>query len=215
MIKSRQHLRRSQRVTASKACDIISEGFSTPADSEDHHQPVDKRQKTSSVVDNATANARPASRRRRGKLQDLPEMPLDILFEIFEYLFPLDILRLARTSKALRDVLLRRSARSIWRATFHNLPIQSPPRPEDLTEPRWASLLFDTHCSVSLFRCISFPPTQYVVCSVSFAQALSSLWFCGCSAFGAARSASTQSFVTGTQSHSILVYVDVYNFTNI
>lgn len=58
--------------------------------------------------------------------QDLLQMPLDILFEVFGHLLPLDALNLARTPKALRNVVMHRSAVSIWKAAFSNLSVSLP-----------------------------------------------------------------------------------------
>lgn len=73
---------------------------------------------------------------------------LTVLWQIFGHLAPLDILRLARTTKELRDVLMRRSVRSVWKLSFEG--IDFPPCPDDLTEPQYAHLAFDNHCHVSL-----------------------------------------------------------------
>ncbi|KAJ8519714.1 hypothetical protein ONZ45_g3364 [Pleurotus djamor] len=85
--------------------------------------------------------------RVKGKLSNLPQMPLDILFEIFGYLDPLDVLRLARTTKAFRSVLMTRSATSLWKTAFENTP-DVPQKPEGLAEPSWANFLFTTNCYV-------------------------------------------------------------------
>lgn len=188
MSTSSQSIRRSLRISTSKpsttqSCPTIQ--GSQQLDATDFNdQPLRKHRKT--LINNA--GDKPTHKSRRGKLQDLPNMPLDILFDIFGHLLPLDVLRLARTSKALRNVVMRRSARSIWRTAFFNLPVLPPPRPDDLTEPGWASLLFDTHCSVSLFRFIPYLRTLNASSSCrSSARDLASPWFHGCSAFAAAR----------------------------
>jgi hypothetical protein len=93
----------------------------------------------------------------------LPEMPVDILLEvryqqpnplcslsyqIFSLLNPLDIVRLARTTKALRRILMSHSAIAVWKAAltrepeFHNMPT-------DMNEPQWANLAFSNHCHAS------------------------------------------------------------------
>ncbi|KDQ60883.1 hypothetical protein JAAARDRAFT_31885 [Jaapia argillacea MUCL 33604] len=84
-------------------------------------------------------------RRRGAKLSQLPDMPLDILFEIFSNLTPYDLLRLSRATKALRDILLRPSAKSIWIDAFAGVQ-GLPPCPPDLTEPQYAHLAFDIFC---------------------------------------------------------------------
>ncbi|KAF9466241.1 hypothetical protein BDZ94DRAFT_1251484 [Collybia nuda] len=81
----------------------------------------------------------------RGTLEGLIGMPLDVLFEIFGHLNPLDVLYLARTTKPLRDVLMRRSAMSVWKRALANVN-GLPECPSDLAEPQWASLVFDTLC---------------------------------------------------------------------
>ncbi|THU96056.1 hypothetical protein K435DRAFT_665199 [Dendrothele bispora CBS 962.96] len=86
-------------------------------------------------------------RGKRGILQKVKEMPLDILFEIFSYLEPLDILQLSRTSYELRDLLMHRSSASVWRAARSNV-VGLPPLPFDLDEPQYANLAFDSYCHV-------------------------------------------------------------------
>ena len=97
---------------------------------------------------------------------DFREMPLDILYEvsdsplitamtlwndaqIFGHLRPYDLLRLARTTKALRNILLRRSAKSVWKDALANIE-GLPVCPDDLNEPQFASLAFDPFCHVRL-----------------------------------------------------------------
>ncbi|KAJ7905820.1 hypothetical protein B0H14DRAFT_3420979 [Mycena olivaceomarginata] len=97
----------------------------------------------------STSTAQTSATRRfrgRGQLKMLPEMPLDILFEIFGRLDPPDVLRLARTTKDLRNVLMSRSARSIWKSAFLNDP-DLPGLPEGLNEPQYANLAFSPHCN--------------------------------------------------------------------
>ncbi|KAJ7087747.1 hypothetical protein C8R44DRAFT_893003 [Mycena epipterygia] len=97
---------------------------------------------TSTAVATVTPTRRP---RGRGQLKMLPEMPLDILFEIFSCLEPPDVLRLSRTTKDLRHLLMSRSAISIWKSAFLNDP-DLPGVPEGLNEPQYANLAFSPHC---------------------------------------------------------------------
>ncbi|KAJ7632883.1 hypothetical protein FB45DRAFT_913789 [Roridomyces roridus] len=87
-----------------------------------------------------STNASPSKRRKpttasssriRGQLKMLPEMPLDILLEIFSQLEPPDV--------------LRAPAISIWRSAFLNDP-DLPAIPQGLTEPQYANLAFSQHC---------------------------------------------------------------------
>ncbi|KAE9405936.1 hypothetical protein BT96DRAFT_1015197 [Gymnopus androsaceus JB14] len=48
------------------------------------------------------------------------DAPVEIFLEVFTHLDPGDLLRLARTSKNLRDMLMSKSSESIWRATRLN-----------------------------------------------------------------------------------------------
>lgn len=113
-----------------------------------------KRSKTSAIEYN-DSKAKKTRKTRGGKLRDLPGMPLDILFEIFGHLLPRDVLHLSRATKSLRNILMRRSAVSIWKNAFSNLRIKPPSRPSDMTEPQWTSFLFDSYCQVSPIPWIS------------------------------------------------------------
>ena len=107
-------------------------------------------------------------RGRRGSLQDLPQMPLDVLymvcftfepsytlftlysFQILSLLDPLDLLHLARTSKDFRNLLMSRSSISLWKVARLNIE-GLPDCPPYLSEPAYANLAFDAHCHVRIF----------------------------------------------------------------
>ncbi|KAJ3886700.1 hypothetical protein GG344DRAFT_81454 [Lentinula edodes] len=88
----------------------------------------------------------------RGKLGLLEKLardvPLDIMFEIFCYLEPNDLINLARTTRDLRGILMSKSSELIWRTARSNLD-GLPPLPKDLSEPQYADLLFCTHCYIN------------------------------------------------------------------
>ncbi|KAI0077476.1 hypothetical protein K474DRAFT_1661749 [Panus rudis PR-1116 ss-1] len=84
-------------------------------------------------------------RGKRGGLQEFPNMPLDIVFEVLVRLQPADLLSLSRTSKAFRVLLMSRSAILYWKGARRNVP-GLPECPEDMSEPAYASLVFDTRC---------------------------------------------------------------------
>jgi len=101
-------------------------------------------------------------RLKRGLLDILPFLPLDILCEvgiphyhtrylvtivpqIFCFLHPADLLALARTSKAFHRFLLKRSAAFIWRSTRRNVD-SLPEPPSDMNEVQYASLVFGSGC---------------------------------------------------------------------
>lgn len=70
--------------------------------------------------------------------------------QILFYLEPLNLLQLARASKIFRSILFSRSSKHLWVVARRNVLYLSPPEcPSDLSEPAYASLLFDTHCMVS------------------------------------------------------------------
>ncbi|KAF9014654.1 hypothetical protein BDZ89DRAFT_1131829 [Hymenopellis radicata] len=99
-----------------------------------------KRTKTSAAVE--FSDRRP---RRRGNLSKLTETPLDVLFEIFSYLELFDLLRMSRTTKDLRTLLMRKETAFVWERA--RLGMEGlPPMIEGLNEPQYANLLFDNHC---------------------------------------------------------------------
>ncbi|KAJ3805165.1 hypothetical protein F5876DRAFT_82097 [Lentinula aff. lateritia] len=87
-------------------------------------------------------------RGRLGLLEKLAkDVPLDVILEIFCYLEPGDLLRLARTSRDLRDILMSKSSESIWRISRETMK-DLPPLPDDLNEPQYAHLLFEPYCHI-------------------------------------------------------------------
>ncbi|KAK0486349.1 hypothetical protein IW261DRAFT_1455036 [Armillaria novae-zelandiae] len=72
---------------------------------------------------------------------------------IFSKLDPLDLLRLSRTTKGFRALLLQRSSTFVWKRARQNTE-GLPPLPEDLSEPKFAHLAFDGHCD----NCLRYTP---------------------------------------------------------
>ncbi|KAI0044442.1 hypothetical protein FA95DRAFT_1608546 [Auriscalpium vulgare] len=93
--------------------------------------------------------AKGTTRGKRGRLSALPSLPLDILYEIFGNLPPGGLLQLARTTKAFRQMLLARRSLFLWKCSFSRVP-DAPPRPDDMSIPAWANLLFG---GTSCFTC--------------------------------------------------------------
>ncbi|KAJ3513621.1 hypothetical protein NLJ89_g2851 [Agrocybe chaxingu] len=102
-------------------------------------------------------------RAKAGPLKHFVDLPLDVVYEvggilraggkanghwsqIVSHLKPLDLLNLSRSSKGFRDFFLSRSSAALWRTVLHRLGGGIPPCPHDLTEPQYASLLFDKFC---------------------------------------------------------------------
>ncbi|CAA7265272.1 unnamed protein product [Cyclocybe aegerita] len=81
----------------------------------------------------------------RGLLKDMVDMPMDILYEIFGQLNPIDLLHLARTTKALRGILMSRSSMSVWKEARSNVT-GLPDCPDDLSEPQYAELAMGKCC---------------------------------------------------------------------
>ncbi|KAJ7087793.1 hypothetical protein C8R44DRAFT_893043 [Mycena epipterygia] len=81
-----------------------------------------------------------------------PALPLDILFEIFSLLHPLDLLYLTRTTKPFRRFLLNSSNAAIWRAAFAtSIKEGGPPGcPTYMCEPAWARVAFEKTCHICL-----------------------------------------------------------------
>ncbi|KIJ10792.1 hypothetical protein PAXINDRAFT_42323, partial [Paxillus involutus ATCC 200175] len=86
--------------------------------------------------------------KRHGKLEMLPELNLDVLFHIFTFLRPMDLLNLARTTKAFRRLLMRKSLAFVWAAARKQTEQDFPDCPPDLSEPQYANLAFYPHCHV-------------------------------------------------------------------
>ncbi|KAF8996655.1 hypothetical protein BDQ17DRAFT_1429610 [Cyathus striatus] len=105
---------------------------------------------TGSMQKKGTLSGKKA-RGKRGVLKQLPEMPLDVLFEIFGQLHPLDLVHLTRTTKTLRSILLEESARGVWRQARVNV-VDLPECPKDLSELDYTSLIFESHCQNCLSR---------------------------------------------------------------
>ncbi|KLO18512.1 hypothetical protein SCHPADRAFT_925128 [Schizopora paradoxa] len=96
-------------------------------------------------ADSGELYGKPRRSKSSGKLALLLEMPIEIFTEIACYMTPLDLLNLARTSIGLRELLMSKSSKRIWEAVrlIHNIP----ECPEDLSEPRYADLLYGKGCS--------------------------------------------------------------------
>lgn len=112
-------------------------------------------------------------RLKRGSLDILPSLPLDILCEvrlsryhaqclvtiplqIFCFLHPADLLVLARTSKAFRRFLLKTSTAFIWKSARRNVD-GLPEPPSDINELQYASLVFGFTCHYQVLQIYTIP----------------------------------------------------------
>ncbi|KII94069.1 hypothetical protein PLICRDRAFT_36305 [Plicaturopsis crispa FD-325 SS-3] len=111
--------------------------------------PPRKRQKMKVTDDAEKIIAAKNIRISRGKLAKMTDMPMDILFDIFGHLHPLDLLHLCRTTKLLRSIIMHRSSRSIWKAALATVE-GLPGCPPDLQEPEYTRLAFDPRCHYCL-----------------------------------------------------------------
>ncbi|KIK59027.1 hypothetical protein GYMLUDRAFT_245475 [Collybiopsis luxurians FD-317 M1] len=157
--------RRSRRIQekekiASSAGEASSRGLKRYREEDDEEEEEDDRRrrqadahKDRSVVKRGNKRQRMPEqfrkvRGKRGLLERLAkDVPLDVILEIFAYLDPGDLLRLARTSKDLRGILMSKTSESIWRTARENVE-GLPPCPPDLNEPQYAHLAFESYCHV-------------------------------------------------------------------
>lgn len=146
--------RRSKRLKAQSR--IVNTGEVSDNDSDQWSASEDQPRKKISAnprkrkLDNGKSSKSMAEafrkvRGKRGALKHLTEAPLDVLFEIFGKLNPIDLLYLARTTKALRNILMRTSARFIWKQALANIK-GLPDCPTDLNEPQYTNLVFGKNC---------------------------------------------------------------------
>ena len=99
--------------------------------------------------------------RETARLSMLPDMPLDILYEvrkslvyhhplirrgsqIFSLVHPRDLMWISWTSKILDEFLTTKSSRHVWQASFGTIPKNEnpPPCPSAITEMAYANLLY-------------------------------------------------------------------------
>ncbi|KIY67615.1 hypothetical protein CYLTODRAFT_287559 [Cylindrobasidium torrendii FP15055 ss-10] len=128
-----------------KKVDAVNEDTT---DSQSKNKKAVSKTKHKETVDNSNVASREAVRRsrgRRGFLSTIIELPRDIIIEIFSRLHPGDLLSLARTSKDFRSIMLGDAAEYIWRTCRSKVP-SLPPPPCGMSEPAYASLVFDTFC---------------------------------------------------------------------
>ncbi|KAF8602457.1 hypothetical protein BDV93DRAFT_194019 [Ceratobasidium sp. AG-I] len=73
-------------------------------------------------------------------------LPIDILAEIAPFIQPGDLLALARCCKGLRETLMDSSTAHVWHSAESNVD-ELPRRPEDMSGPQYAALLFTKLCT--------------------------------------------------------------------
>ncbi|KAG6850403.1 hypothetical protein H0H93_013628 [Arthromyces matolae] len=139
--------RRSKRLRTAPQPDYGPDSDDDTPDSLDASFKSTSRAKSKNSTVSTIDKGKRTVRGRRGQLETVFQLPLDVLFEIFAQLTPLDLLNLSRTSKSLRDILMRRSSQYMWksaRAQVEGLP----DCPNDMSEPAYANLVFYPYCQV-------------------------------------------------------------------
>lgn len=147
---------------------------------QEHSRSVTAKFKAPKKVASKQKGKQPKKNRNTAKLSKLPDMPLDILYDvsyrinsfvddgidndatrrlqIFSFVHPVDLLRISWASKPLRNVLTSKSSRQVWITAFDNIPeVRRPlPCPQELTEIGYANLIYESHCMVCVFLCVFF-----------------------------------------------------------
>ncbi|KAI0820028.1 hypothetical protein BC628DRAFT_1498125 [Trametes gibbosa] len=126
---------RKCRVPTDSAADVFTAECASQVAASTEHSPKPE----------PSGTARRALRGRRGGLKDMPNMPLDILIEIFSCMHPRDLLNLARTSKDFRTFLMSRNSAPFWKAARQQVE-GLPECPSFLSEPQYSNLLFFSQC---------------------------------------------------------------------
>ncbi|KAL1754828.1 hypothetical protein FB107DRAFT_214925 [Schizophyllum commune] len=147
-------MRRSSRLAAStkRAVDvdsaltvdvIVPQSASESEDDGSASKPPERKRRKTKATTNNDKKSRP---RKRGKLSALPDMPMDVLNEIFRSLHPADLLHLSRTTKAFRALLMSRTSSWLWKDSYAAHAHDLPPIPDDVTIPQFMSLVYDRIC---------------------------------------------------------------------
>jgi len=105
-----------------KSSRILS-GVEAAPSAQDSEKPVVRLRKKQKVSRTSGENKAPVQdqtnykrvKGKRGQLKMITEMPMDILFEIFCQLEPIDLLHLSRASKTLRGILVAKDIVHIWK----------------------------------------------------------------------------------------------------
>ncbi|KLO19551.1 hypothetical protein SCHPADRAFT_992789 [Schizopora paradoxa] len=81
-----------------------------------------------------------------GKLKRLLDVPLEVFCNILEYLGPLDLLNLTRTSWDLHEVIVSRQMKRVWQASLAEVDVPPLPDKVPINEVQLASMLFGNIC---------------------------------------------------------------------
>ncbi|KAG9312157.1 hypothetical protein JVU11DRAFT_7447 [Chiua virens] len=103
----------------------------------DYEPPVKKRRRT------GVAARKQKARKHRG----LSQLCIDELYIVFAFVYPMDLLNLARTCKYLRSFLMYKSSQFLWKDALGRVE-NLPDCPADLTEPQYTNLVFYNRCHI-------------------------------------------------------------------
>lgn len=109
---------------------------------------------SSSIVAKTGSGNKGARVVAKGKLNILPDMPLDVLYEIFSHLDPPSVLNVSYTSRGLRSILITKNSRAVWRDCLAS-DADLPRKPDSLNEPQWIELAFGNTCTYCKTQCRS------------------------------------------------------------
>ncbi|KAF5317303.1 hypothetical protein D9611_003590 [Ephemerocybe angulata] len=109
-------------------------------------EPQRKKARVTSEVGQSIFSNRGRSERGRKDLSLLPELPLDILLQIFLLLDPEDLLQVMVANKVFYRTLARPPLNIVWKLKReeYNAPEPAP----GFTEARWMAFLFNSECCV-------------------------------------------------------------------
>lgn len=101
------------------------------------HEELDERRDRNDVINHLAMwiygqwrRSLPKTRVSHCDLRMICTMPLDILYEIFEHLHPIDLYHISRTNRSFQDILRSPSSNSIWWTAYereNEIP-RCPPR---------------------------------------------------------------------------------------
>ncbi|PPQ97978.1 hypothetical protein CVT26_003127 [Gymnopilus dilepis] len=117
----------------------------TPQGATSEGKRPDKRRKAGNPSRNTEVGPKSMTPVVNEALKGFVGTPLDIMFEVFGQIHPLDLLHMAWTSKDLRKIILSRSSASVWRRSLSTVE-DLPKCLVGMNEPQYAHLMFDETC---------------------------------------------------------------------
>ncbi|TFK76191.1 hypothetical protein BDN72DRAFT_891282 [Pluteus cervinus] len=128
-----------------------SPSWSPAPDSTQQQQPGRKRRRSTPDTVSAASisscdESRPKKKHCGIQTSWITQVPLDILFEIFQRLEPLDLLHVSYTCKVLHSTLVTRAAAFVWRMAYRNVFPTPPVCPDDVNLMHYANFLYGHHC---------------------------------------------------------------------